>query len=52
MIMYYWDTDIYNMNCKPMLYRGDRWDMARTLARLTLLLTGADACTPRIIASV
>ena len=26
--------------------------MARTLARLTLLLTGANACTPRIVASV
>ena len=26
--------------------------MARTLARITLLLTGADACTPRIVASV
>ncbi len=26
--------------------------MARTLARLTLLLTGADACTPHIVASV
>ena len=52
MIMHYWDTDIYNMNCKPISYRGDRWDMARTLACLTLLLTGADACTPRIVASV
>jgi hypothetical protein len=50
--MYYWDTDIYNMNCKPMSYRGDRWDMACTLARITLLLTGAEACTPRIVASV
>ena len=51
-IMYYWDTDIYNINCKPMSYRSDRLDMACTLARLTLLLTGADACTPCIVASV
>ena len=51
-IMHYWDTDIYNMNCKPISYCGDRWDMARTLARLTLLLTGADACTSHIVASV
>jgi hypothetical protein len=35
-----------------MSYRDDRWDMARTLTRLTLLLTGADACTPHIVASV
>jgi len=35
-----------------MSYQGDRWDMARTLARITLLLTGAEACTPRIVASV
>ena len=26
--------------------------MARTLARIALLLTGAEACTPRIVASV
>ena len=51
-IMYYWDTDIYNINCKPISHRDDRWDMACTLARLTLLLTGADACTPHIVASV
>jgi hypothetical protein len=51
-IMYYWDTDNYTMDCKPMSYRDDRWDMARTLARLTLLLTGADACTPHIIDAV
>jgi hypothetical protein len=50
--MYYWDADIYNMDCKPISHRGDRWDMARTLARLTLLLTGADACTSHIVASV
>jgi hypothetical protein len=51
-IMYYWDSNIYNMDCQPMSYRGDRWDMARTLARIALLLTGAEACTPRIVASV
>ena len=35
-----------------MSYRGDHWDMARTLVRLTLLLIGANVCTPRIVASV
>jgi len=35
-----------------MPYRGDRWDMTRTLARITPLLTGADTCTPCIVASV
>ena len=40
------------MECKPMSFRDDRWDMARTLARLTLLLTGANTCTPHIINAV
>ena len=51
-VMYYWDTDNYTMDCKPMSYCDDRWDLACTLARLTLLLTGADACTPHIIDAV
>jgi hypothetical protein len=51
-IMYYWDTNIYNIKCKPISHRNDCWDMARTLTRLTLLLTGTNACTPRIVASV
>jgi hypothetical protein len=51
-IMYYWDTDDYNMAGVPMTYRDTRWDMARILARLTLLLTGADTCTPHIVTSV
>lgn len=51
-VMYYWDTDNYTMDGRPMSYRNDQWDMARTLARLTLLLTGADACTPTIIDEV
>jgi hypothetical protein len=52
--MYYWDTNNYNYNMtgKPMSYRDDQWDMAHTLARLTLLLTGANACTPHIIDAV
>jgi hypothetical protein len=51
-IMYYWDTDSYNMVGTPMSYRDEKWDMAQTLARLTLLLTGTDACTPYIVDSV
>jgi len=51
-LMYYWDTDDYTIAGVPMTYRDTRWDMARILARLTLLLTGADACTPYIVASV
>jgi hypothetical protein len=37
---------------KPILLPGNCADMAKILARLTLLLTGADACTPNIINSV
>ena len=51
-IMYYWDTDDYTMAGTPMTYRDTRWDMARILARLTLLLIGADACTPYIVSSI
>jgi hypothetical protein len=50
-MMYYWDTDNY-VNGAPVLLPDDRLDMACILARLTLLLTGADACTPHIINSV
>ena len=50
--MYYWDTDSYNICGTPMSFRDEQWDMACTLACLTLLLTGADACTPYIIDSV
>jgi hypothetical protein len=51
-IMYYWDTDSYSMVGTPMSYRNEKWDMAQTLARLTLLLTDADACMPYIVDSV
>ena len=37
---------------KSILLPGDQADMARILARLTILLIGADACTPHIINSV
>jgi hypothetical protein len=50
-MMYYWDTNNY-VNGAPVLLPEDRLDMACILARLTLLLTGADACTPHIINSV
>jgi hypothetical protein len=50
-MMYYWDTDNY-VNGAPVLLPDDRLDMACILARLTLLLNGADTCTPHIINSV
>jgi hypothetical protein len=50
-MMYYWDTDNY-VNGAPVLLPDNRLDMACILARLTLLLTGADACPPHIINSV
>jgi hypothetical protein len=50
-MMYYWDTDNY-INGAPVSLPDDRLYMACILAGLTLLLTGADACTPRIINSV
>ncbi len=37
---------------KPVLLPGDITNMAKILARITLLLVGADACTPRIINKV
>jgi hypothetical protein len=51
-MMFYYDTDCYNINQVPFSYLGDQKDMARILARLTLLLVGADACTTHIINSV
>jgi hypothetical protein len=50
-MMYYWDTNNY-VNSAPVLLPDNLLDMACILARLTLLLTGADACTPHIINSV
>jgi len=50
-MMYYWDTNNYVYGA-PVLLPDNRLDMACILARLTLLLTGADACTPHIINSV
>ena len=50
-MMYYFDTDIYYKN-EPISLPGDLKDMATIFARLTLLLIGADACTPHIINSV
>ncbi len=49
--MYYWDTNNY-VNGAPVLLPDNRLDMAHILARLTLLLTRADACTPHMINSV
>jgi hypothetical protein len=50
-LMYYYDTNYY-INGMPVSSPGDLTDMARILARLTLLFVGADACTPHIINSV
>ena len=50
-MMYYFDTDTYYKN-EPISLPGDLKDMATIFARLTLLLVGADACTPHIIKSV
>ena len=50
-MMYYWDTNNY-VNGAPVLQPDNCLDMACILARLTLLLTGADACTPHIINSM
>jgi hypothetical protein len=50
-IMYYFDTDTYYKDV-PISLPGVRKDMATIFACLTLLLVGADACTPHIINSV
>jgi hypothetical protein len=50
-IMYYFDTDTYYKDV-PISLPGVRKDMAMIFARLTLLLVGADTCTPHIIYSV
>jgi hypothetical protein len=50
-MMCYFDTDTYYKNA-PVSLPGDCKDMATIFARLTLLLIGADACTPHIINSV
>ncbi len=50
-MLYYYDTD-WQVNGKPVSLPGDLMDMATILARITLLLIGADACTPHIINQV
>jgi hypothetical protein len=50
-MMYYCDKD-WQVCSKPVLPPGNITDMAKILARITLLLVGADACTPRIINKV
>jgi hypothetical protein len=50
-MMFYFDTDCYNVNQVPFSYPGDSKE-ARILARLTLLLVGANGCTTHIINSV
>ncbi len=50
-MLYYYDTD-WQVNGKPVSLPGNLMDMATILARITLLLIGADACTPHIINQV
>ena len=50
-MMYYFDTDTCYKN-EPISLPGDLKDMTTIFARLTLLLVGADACTPHIFNSV
>jgi hypothetical protein len=50
-LMYYYNTDNY-VNSVPVSFPGNLTNMLRILARLTLLLTGTDACTPHIINSM
>ncbi len=47
-IMYYYENDIY-CNGRPVSLHGNLTNMARILARLTLLLIGTNALTPYII---
>ncbi len=50
-MLYYFDTD-WQVHGKPVSLPGDITDMAIILARITLLLVGANACTPCIINKV
>ena len=50
-LLYYFDTNDY-VQGKPYSTPGDLTDIANIFARLTLLLVGADACTPYIINKV
>jgi hypothetical protein len=50
-LMYYYNTNKY-VNSMLMSSPGNLTDMARILARLTLLLVEADSCNPQIINSV
>jgi hypothetical protein len=48
---YYFDTD-WKVSGKPVSLPGNITDMARILAKITLLLIRADACTSHIINKV
>jgi hypothetical protein len=50
-LLFYFDTD-WQLNGTPILPPGDLKDIAIILARLILLLFGANACTPYIISKV
>jgi hypothetical protein len=51
-MMFYYDTNCYDVSQVPFSYLGDQKDLARILTWLTLLLVGADACTTHIINSM
>ncbi len=50
-LLYYFDTD-WRVLDKPMSLPREITDMAIILAWITLLLIGADTCTPRIIKKI
>jgi hypothetical protein len=51
-ILHYYAIDYSLSTGEPILLPGNRADMAKILARLTLPLTGTDACIPHIVNSV
>jgi len=55
-LLHYYNVNYFTQssteNPEPISLPGDRSDMARILARFTLLLVGTDACTPHIFNSV
>jgi hypothetical protein len=51
-ILHYYVVKYSLQSGKLVSLPGDRFDMARILARLTILLIGTHACTPYIISSV
>jgi hypothetical protein len=51
-ILHYYVVKYSLQSGKLVLLPGDRFDMARILAHLTILLIGTNDCTPYIISSI